>query len=126
MGDGGMPEEGQGTAEFALVLPVLAVLLLAIGQIGLLARDQVLLWHAAREGARAAAVDPNAAAARRAASGSTPGLHPARLSVSLSGGGAPGDMVTTTVRYRSATDVPLVGALIDDITMTASVSMRVE
>ena len=119
-------DEGQGTVELALVLPVLAVLMLAIGQIGLVARDQVLLWHAAREGARAAAVDPSAAVARRAAIRSTPGLGADRLSVSLTGGTASGDTVTATITYRSATDVPLVGALVDDVTMTASVSMRVE
>jgi Flp pilus assembly protein TadG len=119
-------DEGQGTAELALVLPVVAVLMLAIGQIGLVARDQVLLWHAAREGARAAAVDPRTTAARRAATSSTPGLRATRLSVSLAGGTASGDTVTTTLTYRSATKVPLVGALVDDVTMTASVSMRVE
>ncbi len=119
-------DEGQGTAELALALPVVAVLMLAIGQIGLVARDHVLLWHAAREGARAAAVEPSTTVARRAATGSTPGLRAARLSVSLTGGTASGDTVTTTLIYRSATEVPLVGALVDDVTMTASVSMRVE
>lgn len=119
-------DKGQGTAELALALPVVAVLMLAIGQIGLVARDQVLLWHAAREGARAAAVEPSATVARRAATDSTPGLRAARLSVSLTGGTASGDTVTATITYRSATDVPLVGALVDDVTMTAAVSMRVE
>ena len=119
-------EKGQGTAELALVLPVVAVLMLVIGQIGLVARDQVLLWHAAREGARAAAVEPSIAVARRAATGATPGLRAPQLTVSLTGGTSPGDTVTTTLTYRSATDVPLVGALVDDVTMTASVSMRVE
>lgn len=119
-------DSGQSTVELALVLPVVAILLLAIGQVGLVARDQVLLWHAAREGARAAAVDPTPAAARRAALASTPGLRPARLSVTLGGGTASGDVVIATVTYRSATTVPLVGAMVGDVGMTASVSMRVE
>ncbi len=58
--------------------------------------------------------------------GSTPGLRATRLSVSLTGGSASGDTVTTTLTYRSATEVPLVGALVGDITLKASVSMRVE
>jgi hypothetical protein len=49
------------------VLPLVAVLLLSIVQAAVLARDQILVTHAAREAVRAAAVDPDPAAARRAA-----------------------------------------------------------
>jgi hypothetical protein len=35
-------------------------------------------------------------------------------------------MVTVTVRYRSPTEVPLVGGLLGDPTVQASVTMRVE
>lgn len=47
---------GQATVEFALALPLLAVLLLAVVQVGLVVRDQVVLVHAAREAARAVAI----------------------------------------------------------------------
>ena len=53
--------------ELALALPLIALLLLAIVQVGLVVRDQVLLTHAAREAAREAAVNPSADAVRRAA-----------------------------------------------------------
>ena len=58
-------EGGQATVEVALLLPLLALLLLAVVQVGLVVRDQVLVTHAAREAARAAAVDPQLEAARR-------------------------------------------------------------
>src|SRR5918995_3019013 len=59
------PGAGQATVELALVLPLVAVLLLSIVQAAVLARDQILVTHAAREAVRAAAVDPDPAAARR-------------------------------------------------------------
>ena len=50
--------------ELALLLPVVLVLLLAVLQVGLLARDVVLVTHAAREAARAAATEPDLQVAR--------------------------------------------------------------
>ena len=51
---------GQASVELALVLPLVVLLLLAVVQLGLLVRDQILVVHAAREAAREAAVDPAA------------------------------------------------------------------
>ena len=56
---------GQATVELALVLPLILTMVLLALQIGLLARDQVLVVHAAREGARAAATDPSTATAHK-------------------------------------------------------------
>jgi Flp pilus assembly protein TadG len=41
-------EDGQATVELALVLPLVAVLLLALVQAAVVARDQILVAHAAR------------------------------------------------------------------------------
>ena len=111
--------------ELALVLPLVAVLLLVLVQVGLLARDQVLVVHAAREGAREAAVDPSPDAARSAAMTSST-LDASRLDVSISGRGGPGSRVTVTARYRADTSVPIVGALVGDFELQASTTMRVE
>jgi hypothetical protein len=50
-------DHGQSTVEFALILPLVVLVVLFIVQAGFVVRDQVLVSHAAREGARAAAVD---------------------------------------------------------------------
>ncbi len=104
---------GHSTAEFALVLPVIVTVLLGLVQVGVLARDQVLVWNAAREAGRQAAIANDetevVAAARRAA----PGLAPDRLEVMLRGGGQTGELVTVEIRYRSAQVVPL--APLDDV-----------
>jgi hypothetical protein len=103
----------------------LAVLLLAVVQVGFLVRDQVLVVHAAREGVRQAAVDSSPDAARAAAAGSS-GLASNRMQVSIRGRGAPGSHVTVTVTYRAPTEVPLVGAMMGDVEMHASATMRTE
>src|SRR3546814_15993680 len=58
---------GQASVELALLLPVVVFLLLAVLQVGLLARGLVLFTHASREAARAAATDPAPTAAAAAA-----------------------------------------------------------
>lgn len=118
-------ERGQAATEVALVLPVVALLALLLVQAGLVVRDQVLVVHAAREAARAAAVEPAPEAAREAAERSAR-LVPSRLSVEVGPRGEPGDPVRVAVRYRSPTDVPLVGPLIGDVPLTAEATMRVE
>ena len=121
-GDG---EGGQATVELALLLPVVVVLLLVVLQVGLLARDVVMVTHAAREAARAAAVDPEPDAAREAATRAG-GLDADRVSVTTYGRGDAGSRVRVEVRYRAATDVPIVGALVGDRTLRATATMRVE
>lgn len=118
-------ERGQAATELALVLPLLALLVLLLVHVALVVRDQVLLTHAAREAARAAAIDPAPEAPRRAAEGSAR-LAPARLSVEAGTRGGPGELVTVRLRYRSPTDLPLIGPLLADPTLTAEATMRIE
>jgi Flp pilus assembly protein TadG len=111
--------------ELALLLPLVVVLLLAVLQVGLLARDVVLVTHASREAARAAATDPDPEAARTAATASS-GLAADRLEVRVRGRGDAGSRVRVEVAYRAPTTVPLVGALLGDRTIRSSATMRVE
>lgn len=94
-------------------------------QVALVGRDLVLVVHAAREAARQAAVQAGDDGPTRAAVAST-GLDPDRLDVELDGRGPPGSRVTARVTYRAKTDVPLAGALVGDLDLTARASMRVE
>lgn len=118
-------ERGQATLELALALPVLALLLAALVEVGLVVADQARLWHAAREGARTAAVDPDRADIRAAAE--RPGLSPLRVEV------APeahlrrqGDPVTVDLRYVPNSRVPLFGTLLDRVELRATGVMRIE
>lgn len=114
-------EPGQATVEFALLLPLVLLVLLAIVQTGLVARDQVMVVHAAREAAREASVDAGIArvlaAVRRV-------LPDAVVSVDPDAGvGAPRAVEVT---YVSRTELPLVGVLYPDPSLTARVVMRAE
>jgi len=114
-------QRGQATVEFALLLPVLVMGLLAILQVALVVRDHIAVAHAAREAARAASVDPDPSAALRAAHSVL-----ARAHVDVSTRPRVGEQITVVVTYRSHTDVPLVGALFPDPTLRSKVVMRVE
>ena len=116
---------GQATVELALILPLVALLLLALVQAAMVARDQLLVAHAAREAVRAAAVDDDVDAARRAAEQAGP-LAAERLDVEVSGRGEVGSRVRVVVSYTVPTRLPLVGRAIDDVVLTASATMRVE
>jgi Flp pilus assembly protein TadG len=114
-------ERGQATVELALVLPVVVLLLLAVVQVALVGRDLVAVAHAAREAARAAAVDPSPEAAARAARAVVPGAV-----VEVGPRPGVGGQVRVTVHVVVHTDVPFVGPLVPDAELSATAVMRVE
>lgn len=111
--------------ELALALPVIVLLLAAVVQAGLLVRDQVLVTHAAREAARAAAVEDDQDAAEAAAAEAGP-LDRQRLTVTVEGREGPGSRVRVRVTYRAPLRLPLLGRVLDDVELDASATMRVE
>jgi Flp pilus assembly protein TadG len=116
-------DHGQAAVELALALPLVFVVLLAAVQVLLVGRDQLAVVHAAREGARAAAVAADVSSEGARAARASSGLDGDRLTVSVRDGG---DRVTVVVRYRAPPDVPLVGALIGDVVVTGTATMRAE
>jgi Flp pilus assembly protein TadG len=107
--------------EFAFLLPLIVLALLAVVQIGLVVRDQMGVVHAAREAARAVSVDRDPGAAARAAHRTLP-----HADVDVGPRPRVGSEITVTVRYHSVTSLPLVGALMPDPDLHASATMRVE
>lgn len=118
-------ERGQAAVELALCLPVLAAVALALIQVALVVRDDILVTHAAREAAREAALTADADKVRAAATGAGR-LDPDRMGVDVRGRGGPGSRVVVTVSYASPTDIPLVGALVGDVHLSSTAAMRVE
>lgn len=116
--------EGQATVEFALVLPFVALLAALIVQVGLVLRAQVLVVHAAREGARAASVatGPRDEAARRAVDSSSD-QPSADLHVDVSDDTT---WVTVVVRRTLRVWLPFVGELIPEFDVESRASMRIE
>jgi len=115
--------EGQATVELALTLPVVAFLLLVVVQVTLVVRDHLLVTHAARAAAREAAVDRRPAEVLRSARAAAPALKPAAVTTETSYiRGSPG-IVTVSVIYDAATDLPLVGPLLPDLRLVAKASL---
>jgi Flp pilus assembly protein TadG len=115
--DGG----GQSTVEFALVLPLFFGLLALVFQVALVGRDEILVVHAARSAAREASVTADPARIGAAATRTLPGAI-----VRVARRGAVGEPVEVDVTYTSVTDLPLVGAMLPDLTLHARAVMRVE
>lgn len=113
-------DDGQATVELALATPLLCVLLLGIVQLTVVVRDQLRVIDLARVAARAASVaaDPSAAAAGVAGRDPPHGL---RMATELDD-----RTVTVTVSAVTVTDVPLIGALLPDVTLTARSTMPLE
>ncbi|MGK2930458.1 MAG: TadE/TadG family type IV pilus assembly protein [Acidimicrobiales bacterium] len=114
---------GQATVELAMGLPVILIGILLVLQLALVGRDQLLVSHATREAARSAVVDARAGAGREGALAATTGLDPDRLEVDAD---RIGERVRVRVSYRSRTALPLVGPLIPDPVLRATVTMRSE
>jgi Flp pilus assembly protein TadG len=117
---------GSASAEFAAVLPLVAISLLLVAQVSLLVWDQLRITHAAREGARELSVTNDDGRAREAALRAGD-LDAERTSVEVEPAERPaGTPVRVTVRYRPAVVVPLVARFVPEVELSASASMRVE
>lgn len=114
-------EHGQATVEFAIVLPGLLLVVLLIFQAMVVGHDYLLVMNAAREAARAAAVDPTD---RDAFDLVMRAIPDARLTVDRNGG--VGTPVAATVRWQAPTSLPIIGALLPDPWLEATISMRAE
>ncbi|MDW3177288.1 MAG: TadE family type IV pilus minor pilin [Acidimicrobiia bacterium] len=111
-------ERGQATVEFALVLPLLVLCVAALVWVGQVVTLQVRIEHAAREGARAAAVEPGSASSTAAQAVAVSMGSEASVSTSV-GGEYVVVRVTTT-----ANGVPLIG--VGERVLVAEAHMRRE
>ena len=118
-------ERGQSSVELALCLPILLLLIACAVDVARVAFAQGRLWHAAREGARVAAVlhDPSTIqeTVERA------GIEDAEVIVAP----APefrvqGEPVTVVVRTDADATVPLMRPVLERIELQARATFRIE
>ena len=116
-------ESAQATVEFALVLPVLVLVMWLGVESVLLARDQVLVTHAAREAARVAAVGGSDDEARSSAAtrSGLEGQVGFSVVVAVNAG-----VAEATVRLEERSRLPLIGQLVPRLEVSSFVAMRVE
>lgn len=116
---------GQATLELALCLPVVALLIAGIAEMGLWLGDRTRVIHAAREAVRVAAVDSDPDHIRRAAENT--GLDGLDVAIDPGAQGrVVGRPVEVTVTLPGAPRVPLAGSIFRFGSIEASAVMRIE
>ena len=121
-------EKGQAMVEFALVVPLLVMLLFGIIDFGRIFHTYLAIDHASREAARVASIGESDAtivstAVTNAASVS---LKSGQVSVSPGGTKSSGSDVTITITYPISFLTPVVSSITGPITLSSSTVMRVE
>jgi len=120
-------ERGSATVEFVLVLPLVLTVAVAILQLGLLVKDQLIVQESARAGARQASVSTDDATVIQAADDAAPSLDEAKLDVTVQrdpGAGAP---VTVAVTYHAEVTLPIISWLFPStVDLSSTAVMRGE
>lgn len=121
-------EKGQSLVEFALVLPLLVVLLFGIIDFGRIFHVYLTIDHAGREAARAASIGQDDTKIINTAvnDATSIGLTAGKVGVSPSGARSSGSNVTITINYPINFLTPVIGNIVGPITLTDTTVMRVE
>jgi Flp pilus assembly protein TadG len=126
-------QRGQALVEFAIVIQLLLLILLAILQFGQVWMNYVAVTDAARDGARSAVVQrvngqaAMVSAGQAAVLAAAPNLNAGQLNTNItdsSGAWAQGDPITVTVTYPYA--ISILGIVVSNGTLSSSTTMRAE
>ena len=132
-------EDGQAMTEFAIVLPVLLLILFGIIQFGIVFNNYIDVTSSAREGARTGAVSRSLGcsgeqtAISQAAKDAGTSLNQTNMTVTsnmatlcaANGGNVPqGGQLTVTVQYPYS--ISLLGLVVSSGSLSASNTMRIE
>lgn len=123
------PQRGQALVEFALVVPILCLLLFGIIEYGRILNAQMLITNASREGARRGAVGDNDAAIQTAVNsylqgaGYKTGTLTTQISRSTVGGT---DQINVSLQYPVPLVLPLWFALPNPLPVKGTTIMRIE
>ena len=119
-------EKGASAVEFALILPILIILVFGIFEFGIAFNNYITITHAAREGARIAAVDLNNPDLKNIIierAYPVP-ITPDDITISTPEGTNIGDPVEVEITYAISITIPLVGSW--DIPLKNKAIMRLE
>jgi Flp pilus assembly protein TadG len=118
-------EKGQSLVEFALIVPVLVLLLLGIMDFARIFHAYLTIDHAGREAARVASIgkDVPTIKAKAVEQGTSIGLKTADVTATT---GLSGTNATVTIRYTITFLTPMVGNVVGPLTLEDTTIMRVE
>ena len=124
-------EAGQSLVEFAMVVPLLLLIVFAIVDFGRILQGHVSLTNAVREGARAGAVGASSGTVQARVTGTASGLSPT-VSVTIPSKAGDSVVVDATATVQLITPLgafmSLVGngTMSNSFTLTAKADMRLE
>lgn len=115
--------------EFALVLPILAILLFGVIQFGIVFNHYITLTDAVRAGARKGAVgrhlqNPDAEVAQAVRDAATDNMKPANLLISVNSSWQQGSDVEVTATYPYS--INLLGVVVKSGRLSSTTKERVE
>ncbi|MEH7112643.1 TadE family protein [Neobacillus niacini] len=121
-------ESGQSLVEFALILPLLILLLFGIVDFGRTFHAYLTIDHAGREAARAASIGKDDTQVKSTAVTDAVGigLTTDRVVISPTGTRVSGDDVSITITYPITFLTPVIGSIVGPITLKDTTVMRVE
>ena len=123
-------EKGQSLIEFAILLPLLLLLLMGILEFGLMLNAYLSINNSAREGARLGIVDGSNLEISELITNLSPNLNTENLAVNiipLEGSRKSGDTLTVEVIYNYQVIIPIISNILNDVVvLKAKTSMRIE
>ena len=114
-------EAGQSTVEFALIIPVIAIFLMLILQVGVVVKQKILVTNSSREAARILSVENDFGKATMKAKETVNGAE-----VIISRPANQGEYLTVTIKDVVKSKIPILGVIFPDISVTSKTTMRVE
>ena len=123
-------QKGQALVEFAIILPILLMLVMGILQFGMMLNAYLTIENASREGARAGIIGSSDAEIQNLIISTSPSLDPECLTVIITPDEPDrksGDTLTVQITYNYNLIVPIISSLFDNVVvLNGQTSMRVE
>lgn len=123
-------QKGQALVEFAIILPVLLLLIMGIVQFGMLLGSYLTLENAAREAARAGIIGSTDTEIQGVITSTSPNLDMGKLKVSITPSEATrvsGGTLTVKLTYNYSLTVPIISNLFNnEVVLNSQTSMRIE
>ncbi|OBR90315.1 MULTISPECIES: TadE/TadG family type IV pilus assembly protein [Clostridium] len=123
-------EKGQALVEFAIILPILLLIVMGIVQFGMVINSYLTIENASREGARAGIIGSTDQEIQYLIVATSPNLDPKNLTVTITpdeSSRRSGDSLIVKVTYKYNLTVPIISSLFNNvIVLNGQTTMRVE
>jgi len=123
-------QKGQAMVEFAIVLPILLLLVMGIFQFGMMLNSYITISNASREGARAGIIGSSDEEITQLIIATSPVLEAPNLTVNItpnSDARKSGETLTVNVAYNYKLTVPIISSLFNNVVvLKGQTSMRIE